>query len=47
MGLIGTVGHVQMQITTDNAVIFEDDSRKVLTGFMPTYSFQYVITEAD
>jgi ABC-type uncharacterized transport system auxiliary subunit len=46
-GLIGTVGHARMEVMTDNAVIFEDDSRKVLTGFMPTYSFQYVITDPD
>ena len=44
-GLVGTVGHAEMQVLSDNAIIFEDDSRKVLTGFMPTYSFQYVVTE--
>jgi hypothetical protein len=47
IGPLGGVGHAEMQVTSDNAVIFEDNSRKVLTGFAPTYSFQYVITDAE
>lgn len=47
LGPLGGVGHAQLQVTSDNTVIFEDDSRKVLTGFAPTYSFQYVITEPE
>lgn len=42
-GVLGQVGHAQIQLIADNAVLLEDNSRKVLTGFAPTYSFQYVV----
>jgi hypothetical protein len=47
VGIIGAVGHAELKVLSDNALIFEDNSRKVLTGFAPTYSFSYVITEPE
>jgi hypothetical protein len=46
-GPLGGVGHANIQLLADNAVVLEDDSRKVLTGFAPTYSFHYVIEDVE
>lgn len=43
VGVWGTVGHAKIQVLAGENVVFEDNSRKVLTGFAPTYAFRYVL----
>jgi hypothetical protein len=43
VGLPGEVGNASIQLLTGDDVLCEDNSSKVLTGFAPTYSFQFVV----
>jgi len=47
VGVVGDVGHARIRLWADDTVVQEDNSRKVLTGFAPTYSFNYFLKNAD